>query len=155
MTFIIILGAAAAIYIAVLMFRLAAVALPLYAGVGISIYLIGRDFGYPASIAAGLLVGVLILVAGRALCAVLPPFYRAIVAAAFSGPAGFAGYQAAKGLAGLAIGGGYTLEALGLAGALAAAVAAWRGLGTAERNPPVRRSARHGLSPNSFLNRVG
>ena len=33
-TFIIILGAAAAIYIAMLMFRLAAVALPLYVGIG-------------------------------------------------------------------------------------------------------------------------
>ncbi|MGQ2932552.1 hypothetical protein [Sphingopyxis sp.] len=133
MTFILLLGGAAAIYIAMLMFRLAAVALPLYAGIGISIYLIGRDFGYPASIAAGLLVGALILVAGRALCAVLPPFYRAIVAAVFAGPAGFAGYQAAKGLVGLAIGGGYALEVLGFTGALAAAVAAWRGLGTAER----------------------
>lgn len=134
MTFILLLGGAAAIYIAMLMFRLAAVALPLYAGIGISIYLIGRDFGYPASIAAGLLVGALILVAGRALCAVLPPFYRAIVAAVFAGPAGFAGYQAAKGLVGLAIGGGYALEVLGFTGALAAAVAAWRGLGTAERH---------------------
>lgn len=134
MTFIFLLGGAAAIYIAVLMFRLAAVALPLYAGIGISSYLIGRDFGYPASIAAGLLVGALILFAGRALCAVLPPFYRAIVAAVFAGPAGFAGYQAAKGLAGLAIGGGYALEVLGFAGALAAAVAAWRGLGIAERH---------------------
>lgn len=134
MTFILLLGGAAAIYIAMLMFRLAAVALPLYAGIGISIYLIGRDFGYPASIAAGLLVGALILVAGRALCAVLPPFYRAIVAGAFAGPAGFAGYQAAKGLVGLAIGGGYALEVLGFTGALAAAVAAWRGLGTAERH---------------------
>ncbi|KQZ61228.1 hypothetical protein ASD67_18420 [Sphingopyxis sp. Root1497] len=134
MTFILLLGGAAAIYIAMLMFRLAAVALPLYAGIGISIYLIGRDFGYPASIAAGLLVGALILVAGRALCAVLPPYYRAIVAGAFAGPAGFAGYQAAKGLAGLAIGGGYALEVLGFAGALAAAVAAWRGLGTAGRH---------------------
>ncbi|WP_282950295.1 MULTISPECIES: hypothetical protein [unclassified Sphingopyxis] len=136
MTFLIILGAAAAIYIAMLIFRLAAVALPLYAGIGTSIYLAGRDIGYPASIAAGLLVGALILVAGRALCAVLPPFYRAIVAAVFAVPAGFAGYQAAKGLAGLAIDGGYTLEALGLAGALAAAVAAWRGLGTAGGNSP-------------------
>ncbi|MGB3846715.1 MAG: hypothetical protein WA940_12665 [Sphingopyxis sp.] len=133
MTFIIILGAAAAIYIAMLMFRLAAVALPLYAGTGTSIFLAGRGFGYPASITAGLLVGAFILVAGRSLCAVLPPLYRAIVAAMFAGPAGFAGYQAAKGLAGLAIGEGFTLEALGLAGALVAAVAAWRGLGTAER----------------------
>jgi hypothetical protein len=130
----IILGAAAAIYIAMLMFRLAAVALPLYAGIGTSIYLAGRDFGYPASIAAGLLVGAFILLAGRALCAVLPPFYRTIVAAAFAVPAGFAGYQAAKGLAGLAISGGFTLEALGFAGALAAAAAAWRGLGAAQGN---------------------
>lgn len=136
MTFIIILGAAAALYIAVLMFRLAVVALPLYAGIGISIYLIGRDFGYPASIAAGLLVGALILVAGRSLCAVLPPFYRTIVAVIFAGPAGFAGYKAAKGLAGFAIGEGFTLEALGLAGALVTGIAARRGLGTAERNPP-------------------
>lgn len=135
MTFMIILGAAAAIYVAVLMFRLAAVALPLYAGIGISIYLVGRDFGYPASIAAGLLVGVSILAAGRALCAVLPPSYRTIVAAAFAIPASFAGYQAAKAMAGLAIGGGHMLEALGLTGALAAAVAAWRGLGTAGRDP--------------------
>ena len=52
MTFMIILGAVAAIYIAILMFRLASVALPLYAGIGTTLYLIDRDLGYLVPIIA-------------------------------------------------------------------------------------------------------
>lgn len=130
-TFMIILGAIAALYLIVLMFRLAAIALPLYAGLGAGLWMLDRGYGHAAAIAAGLFLGVFILVAGRLLGAILPPLFRGLVAFAFALPAGFAGYQAAKGLAGFALAEGALLEMLGLAGALTAAVAAWRSLGTA------------------------
>ncbi|MBD3734196.1 MAG: hypothetical protein IE934_15970 [Sphingopyxis sp.] len=136
MTFMIILGAVAAVYIAILMFRLAAVALPLYAGIGTTLYLIDRDLGYLVPIIAGLVVGALIVGCGRALCAVLPPLYRFAVMLVFAIPAGFAGYQAARGFAGLGLADGAMLEALGFAGALVAAAAAMRGLGARQDSAP-------------------
>lgn len=136
MTFMIILGAVAAVYIAILMFRLAAVALPLYAGIGTTLYLIDRDLGYLVPIIAGLVVGALVIGCGRALCAVLPPLYRFAVMLVFAIPAGFAGYQAARGLAGLGLAEGAMLETLGIVGALAAAAAAMRGLGARQDSSP-------------------
>lgn len=129
MTFMIILGGIAGLYLILLMFRLAAIALPLYAGIGAGLWMLDRGFGYGASIASGLLLGTLILLAGRFLCAALPPLWRGLVALLFALPAGFAGYQAAKGLGGLALSDGAFLECLAITGALITAAAAWRSLG--------------------------
>lgn len=136
-TFMIILGTVAGLYLIMLLFRLAAIALPLYAGIGAAFWLLDRGHGPVTAITAGLLFGAFILLAGRLLCATLPPLYRAILAIIFAVPAGFAGYQAAKGLAGLALSEGAWLEILGFAGALTAAVAAWRSLGTPQAQDPV------------------
>lgn len=146
MTFMIILGVLAGLYLVVLMFRLASIALPFYAGIGAGFWLLDRHYGYGASIAAGLMVGILILFFGRLLCATLPPIFRGIVALAFALPAGFAGYQAAKGLAGLALAEGAFLELLGFVGAITAATAAWQSLGTrqedrAETETPVEAAS--------------
>ncbi|MBE1529833.1 hypothetical protein GGC65_004289 [Sphingopyxis sp. OAS728] len=128
MTFMIILGAAAAVYLTVLMFRLAALALPLYAGIGAGIWLHTHGYGYGASIAAGLLTGLIVLGTGRMISAAAPPLLGTVVALTFALPAGVAGYQAAKGLAGLLLAEGALLECLGAAGAVTAAVSAWRSL---------------------------
>lgn len=136
MTLMIILGAVAAVNIALLMFRLAAVALPLYAGIGTTLYLMDRDLGYFVPILAGLVMGAFILLGGRALCSILPPLYRFAVVLVFAIPAGFAGYQAARGLAGLGLAESAMLEAIGMAGAFAAAAAAMRGLGARQGDSP-------------------
>lgn len=136
MTFMIILGGIAGLYLIVLMFRLAAIALPLYAGIGAGLWMLDRGFGYGASIVSGLLLGVLILLAGRFLCAALPPLWRGLVALLFALPAGFAGNQAAKGLGGLALSDGAVLECLAITGALITAVAAWRSLGASQGSRP-------------------
>ena len=136
MTLMIILGAFAGLYLILLLFRLASIALPLFAGMGAGFWLLERGFGYLPSIAGGLLLGIIILWAGRTLCAILPPLYRGLVALAFAVPAGFAGYQAAKGIAGLGLTEGAFLELLGIAGAMTAAVAAWQSLGTSQGDIP-------------------
>lgn len=130
MTFLIILGAAAGIYLILLMLRLASIALPLYAGIGAGLWMLDCGYTHLASIAAGFLFGAAILFTGRFLCAVLPPLYCGLVAFTFALPAGFAGYQAAQGIAGLALAEGAALEMFGSIGALTAAFAAWRNLGT-------------------------
>lgn len=129
MTLMIILGVIAGLYLILLMFRLASIALPLYAGIGAGFWMLDRGYGYMSSIAAGLLLGAFILAAGRFLCAILPAPWRGFVALAFVLPAAFAGYQAAKGLAGLALDEGLFLDTVGAAGALTIAVAAWWSLG--------------------------
>ena len=139
-TFIIILGAIAGFYILMLLFRLASIALPLYAGIAAAFWMLESGYGYPSSIAAGLLLGGVVLMTGRVLCAALPPVYRAMVAFAFALPAGFAGYQAATGLARLALAEGPLLNLLGVVGAMTAAVAAWRSLGTAQRHRAQAKS---------------
>lgn len=128
MTFMIILGAIAGFYLIALLFRLASIALPVYAGIGAGFWLLDRGYGYGTSIAAGFAAGVFILFIGRILCATLPPLFRGIVAIAFAVPAGFAGYRAARGLAGLASTDEFILALCGIIGALAAAAAAWRSL---------------------------
>ncbi|WP_447763368.1 hypothetical protein [Sphingopyxis panaciterrae] len=128
MTLMIILGAIAGLYLVALLFRLASIALPLYAGIGAGFWLLDRDYGYGPSIAAAVATGAVVLFAGRMLCATLPPIFRGLVALAFALPAGFAGYQAARGLGGLALADGAVLTAVGVLGALAAAAAAWRSL---------------------------
>ncbi len=136
-TFMIILGTAAGLYLIILMFRLASIALPLYAGIGAGLWMLGLGYGHITAIVAGLLLAIFILVTGRLLCAMLPPFYRGLVVLAFALPAGFAGYQAAKGLGGLALADSPALEWLGFLGALTAAVAAWRSLGTPNDDCPA------------------
>jgi hypothetical protein len=143
----IILGAVAAIFIVMLMFRLAALALPIYAGIGVGFWMLERGSGYGMSIASALLAGAVILGVGRFLCSALPPLYRLPVALAFAVPAAFAGYQAATGLAGLAIAEGIFLVWLGILGATVGAVGAWRSL--AGQLPPETTIGTTGPLPGS------
>ena len=128
MTFMIILGAVAAAFIVMLLFRLAALALPVYAAIGAGFWMLEHGSGYGLSIAAGLFIGAIILGLGRLLCSGLTPLYRLPVALAFAVPAAFAGYQAATGLAGLAVAEGHALDWFGIFGAAVGAFGAWRSL---------------------------
>jgi hypothetical protein len=127
----IILGAVAAVYLLVMLFRLASLALPVYSTIGAGLWMLEARAGYGASIAVGLFAGILLLLIGRGLCAVLPPLLRLPAALAFAVPAAFAGYQAVNGIAGLMLAEGPALTWLALAGACAAAIGAWQSLGAA------------------------
>lgn len=147
MTFMIILGAVAAVFIVLLLFRLAALALPVYAGIGTGFWMLERGSGYGLSFAAGLLAGAMILGLGRILCSSLPPPIRLPVALSFAVPAAFAGYQAASGLAALAVAEGQALNWLGIVGAAVGAFGAWRSL--AGPPPPGMASPMAGSQPSS------
>ena len=127
MTIFLILGAIAAFYLLWLLFRLAAFALPIYVGVWLGLFMHASGYGYPASIMSGLTAGGALLLVARLLIA-FSPLLRWPVVLLFVVPSAFAGYQTAGGLAGQAIEPGIWLSALSLAGALAAATGAWRGL---------------------------
>lgn len=129
MTFMIILGAVAGVYLLWLMFRLAALALPVYAGIAAALLLRDANHGYIEAIAAGLVVGGAIWFAGNALLAIArSPLLRLAVAALFAVPAGFAGYLLAYSVAELASADGAMLLGVSLAGAAATAAASWSSL---------------------------
>lgn len=127
MTIFLILGGVAALYLIWLLFRLAAYALPVYAGVALGLFLHAEGYGYAAAISSGLAAGGALLVAGRLVIA-FSPIFRWPVVILFVVPAGFAGYQTAGGLAALALDPGAGLSILSWIGALVAASGAWTGL---------------------------
>lgn len=136
MTFLFILGGVAALYTGWLMFRLAALALPLYAGIGCTLALLDHGKGYGLAIAGGVALGAAMLLGGQQLLAMIRmPLLRALLLILFAVPAGFAGYQAANAIADLVIGKGPVRTALSLVAALLTASVAARGLGAA---PPAR-----------------
>lgn len=127
MTIFLILGAVATFYLLWLLFRLAAFALPIYAGVSLGLFMHTSGYGFPASIMSGLAAGAALLLVARLLIA-FSPMLRWPVVILFVVPAAFAGYQTAVGLAGQAIDPGIRLSVLSCVGALVAATGAWRGL---------------------------
>lgn len=129
MTLMIILGAAAGVYLIFLMFRIAALALPVYSGLAAALLLQDRGHGYAAALVSGLAFGGLIWLAGQLLFAhVRSPLLRLGVAAAYTLPAGCAGYQLVRGAIGFSGAGDAVLSFLSLAGGGATAFAAWRSL---------------------------
>ncbi|WP_374394952.1 hypothetical protein [Sphingopyxis sp.] len=130
MTFVLLLGALAGLYLIWLLFRLAAIALPCVAGVVVILQLLGHGFDHGAAIGTGFTSGLLLLLAGRHLYGSgRSTIMRILVALAFAIPAGIAGYHAMKGVSDLASAGAGVSSILSLAGALVAAVAALRSLG--------------------------
>lgn len=133
MTFMIILGAVAGVYLLWLMFRLATFALPAYAGIAVVLLLHDAAYGYAAAIAAGIAVGGGTWLIGQTSFALVrSPILRFGVAAIFAVPAGFAGYQLFHAVAELAGADGAVLLSASLAGAGATASAAWAGLSARE-----------------------
>lgn len=130
MTFMLLLGATAGLYLVWLLFRLAAIALPCVAGVVVALQLLDRGFGHGTAIGAGFMAGLFLLFAGRHLYASGgSAVTRLLVALVFAIPAGIAGYHAMKGVSDLASAGSGVSAGLSLAGALVAATAALRSIG--------------------------
>ncbi len=131
MTFMLILGGVAACYLVWLLFRLAVFALPAYAGAAAFVVMLDRGFGPGAAIAAGLAVGLLLVVGSRWVHARASIPGRLLVQAAFAMPAAAAGYQAARAVAELALPASILVPLLGAGAAVAAAAASWRSISAA------------------------
>lgn len=130
MTFMLILGAAAGLYLIWLLFRLAALALPLGVGIALAFELQNRGYGAGAALALAFLAALLLHLAGRHLYAhggstVL----RACVATLFFLPAGAASFYGMTGIVKLFATEGVLVTILPVLAAVVAAVAAVRGLG--------------------------
>lgn len=140
MTFLLILGAVAGLYMLALLFRLASYALPVYAGIGCAFLLLRHDFGHLAAIVGGLTAGIATLLLGQCLIAFIrSPLLRAGIALLFAIPAAFAGFQAAHALGSLATDDRWLLAAFGSIAALATSITAWRSVtmtGSDTRVPP-------------------
>lgn len=125
MTFMIILGGAAALYFIWLLFRLATYALPIYSAVGAGLFVHTQGYGTTAMLFAGFATGLIVLLTGQAVFAsAKSPLLRFLVLLLFAVPAGFAGYQAMTGLLGLLIDVGVWANWLAVAGGLGTASAA-------------------------------
>ena len=137
---LLIFGGIAALYLIWLAFRAAAFALPLYAGLSLTIHMIAEGYGDRAAILSGFAAGTGLLVIGRIFAAIVPsPGVRLFVVALFAVPAGFAGYQFTAGLGALLMEPGPIL----VAGSAIAAVVAAASAASALAFPAVaeRRSA--------------
>ena len=146
MTFILIIGAVAGLYLFWLLFRLASLALPVYAGMAAALFLLDAGFRYPSAVLAGFGAAIATLVAGRLATAfVRSPFLRLLVGLLFAAPAGFAGYQAGRAIIGLATANDIVLVAASSIAGLATATSAWRGI--APPDAPARLPQYHATEP--------
>ena len=103
-----------------LLFNLAVFALPLFAGVTISLAAIRSGIAPVGALLIGLAAAVLVLVAGQAIFTFSrAPIVRGAAAAAFVFPAAFAGYHATHGIAALTIGGSIAPAVVAVMGAVA------------------------------------
>lgn len=85
-----------------LLFNLAVFALPVFAGVSTALYALHAGAGPIGAMLVGLAAGVVTLALAQAVFSLAPsPALRGLVALLFAGPASFAGYHAAHGLAAL------------------------------------------------------
>lgn len=125
----IILGAAAALYILLLLHRLTVLALPIGAGLLLASLLHENGSGWAGAIGGGLLAGISLYLVGRTLVTGrFPLLVRLPVLLLFSGAAACAGYQAG---AALAVLGGLDMawqRSLAILVALITAAASWRDL---------------------------
>ncbi|WP_052187301.1 hypothetical protein [Sphingopyxis sp. LC81] len=100
MTLMIILGIAAALYLAWLMVRLASLALPVCLGVSAFFLLRDQGFGLAAAIAIGAITAIVLHQTGRVLLARSgSPHVRLLIISLFAIPAGVAGMEVGAALA--------------------------------------------------------
>ena len=129
MTLMLILGAVAALYGLLLLFRCATFALPILAGLGLAFALRDQGFGWMVILAAGLLAGVAVHTLGRHLARGSAPLaVRLGVILIFVGAAAAAGFQAGAALAVLTDLNPWTQRSLSILAAFATGYASWRGL---------------------------
>jgi hypothetical protein len=127
MTILLILGAAAGLYMLWLNFRLASLALPVYVAIGTGFALLRHEYSDPAAILAAFGAGVATLLIAQLLIAFIrSPLFRLGIALLFAIPAAFAGYQAAHSLGSLTTSSSSVLAVLGLIAAIATSASAWR-----------------------------
>lgn len=129
MTLMLILGAVAAFYGLLLLFRCATFALPVFAGLGLAFTLRDHGFGWMVILAAGLLAGVSVHALGRHLARGSAPLaVRLGVILTFVGAAAAAGFQAGAALAVLADLDPWTQRGIAILPAFVTAYASWRDL---------------------------
>ncbi|MGV7123075.1 hypothetical protein [Sphingopyxis sp. 550A] len=129
MTLMLILGAGAAFYGLLLLFRCAKFALPVFAGLGLALHLRDLGYGWSILIGSGLIAGGLLLGLGRHLASGSAPLpIRLAVLLLFAGAAASAGYQAGMALAELGDLDGWTQRGLAILTGLVAGIASWRDL---------------------------
>lgn len=129
MTIFLILGIIAALYVIWLIFRAAAYALPVYAGIALGLHLVETGHGYGAAILTAFGAGIAVLLLGQLLLAFLPSTaLRFFVVAVFMVPAAFAGYQVGNALGGQLLGQGTLLTLTSAHSGLVAAISAWGSL---------------------------
>lgn len=129
MTLMLILGAAAALYGLLLLFRCATYALPVFAGLGLAFTLRDHGFGWALILASGLLAGVAVHAMGRHLARGSAPLaVRLAVILTFAGAAAVAGFQAGGALAMLADLDPWTQRGLSILTAVVTGYASWRDL---------------------------
>ena len=129
MTLMLILGAVAALYGLLLLFRCATYPLPVFAGLGLAFALRDHGFGWMAILASGLLVGVSVLALGRHLARGSAPLaVRLGVILIFVGTAAAAGFQAGAALAMLTDLDPWTQRCLSILTAVVTGYAGWRDL---------------------------
>jgi len=128
-TFLIILGGVAAAYIAWLLFRFAALALPLGAGIASTLAMLDQGAGHGIAIGGGIAVAAATYVAGQQLFAkTRSPLLQAVLLILFAVPAGIAGFHGAAAIARMALGDGWVLVLLSAGTAVVAAIGACRHL---------------------------
>lgn len=129
MTLMLILGAVAAFYGLLLLFRCATYALPVFAGLGLAFALRDHGFSWLIILVAGLLAGVSVHALGRHLARSSAPLaVRLGVILTFVGAAAAAGFQAGTALAVLADLDPWTQRGISILTALATGYAGWRDL---------------------------
>lgn len=129
MTLMLILGAVAAFYFLLLLFRSAIFALPVFGGLGLAFTLRDHGFGWVVLLASGLLAGVAVHALGRHLARGSARLaVRLGVILAFVGPAAAAGFQAGAALAMLADLDPWTQRGISILTAFATGCAGWRDL---------------------------
>jgi len=129
MTLMLILGAVAAFYCLLLLFRCATYALPIFAGLGLAFTLRDQGFGWMVILASGLLAGVVVHALGRQLARGSAPLaVRLGVILIFVGAAAAAGFQAGAALAMLADLDPWTQRGISILTALATGYSGWRNL---------------------------
>ena len=116
----------AVIFACWLLFTLATLALPVFAAITVGLWTHAHGAGVIGALAGGLIAGVLTLIAGQVLFAVIrSPLWRLAIALLFAVPAAIAGYHAVHGITGMGVDAEAWRQALGVVGALFIGGSAW------------------------------
>jgi uncharacterized membrane protein len=126
MTLALIFALAAVIFACWLLYTLATLALPVFAAMTLGMWAHAEGSGVMAAIAIGLVGGILTLIAGQILFALIrSPLWRSAIGLLFAVPAAIAGYHAVHGITAMGVDSEAWRQALGIVGALFIGAAAW------------------------------